>query len=170
MRYLSVAILLFALLAACAPVPAQPTQEPALPTQAPPVGTATPEPVQPTPTPASKSLDLGEGQPVVVVRRGGGIAGVNDWWEIYANGEIKSSEGDQPSVSPDRVSQLVDDLDKLGFFEMDESYQSACADCFIYEITVNTASQSKTVSTYDPAAGAPPEVAQVVEAVLAFVK
>ena len=52
-------------------------------------------------------------------------------WTIYAGGQIRSNKGIDQNVGPEVVQKLLADIDALGYFALDEKYESpGCADCF----------------------------------------
>jgi hypothetical protein len=104
-------------------------------------------------------------EPVIVFKRGGGLAGRSDEWMIFADGTVQAADGTRRAVAPAEVPALLMGLESLGFFEMQAAYgqDSACADCYQYEITVAHDGQKKTVITIDAAADAPPALGQVIE-------
>jgi hypothetical protein len=104
------------------------------------------------------------GEPVIVFRRGGGLAGRSDEWLIYADGTVQAADGTAQAVAPEAVSALLTGLEALGFFEMEAAYgrDSQCADCYQYEITVVHNGQKKTVATLDAAADAPAVLGQMI--------
>lgn len=166
MRTLIVVMLAGLLLAACAP--GDPLAESTAPAQ---VGGDAASGQVTQQEPGGAAVDetappRGEaGEPVIVFRRGGGLAGRSDEWMIYADGTVVSAEGSRQAVAPAEVEALLAGLDGLGFFEMQEAYgqESQCADCYRYEITAVHNGQKKTVTTIDAASDAPPELAQVID-------
>jgi hypothetical protein len=107
---------------------------------------------------------------VVVLRRTGGFAGVNDEYTIYTDGNISLPKGKETQVSSEDVVQLLDKIQELGFFEMEASYGklSKCNDCFNYSLSVDWDGQQKTVTAVETADDVPAEYWQIVELVTAF--
>jgi len=163
------------LLAACAPAAVisestvTPAGEVVGPADTPPpttdgVSTTEPGPLDIEATPGQR----GGKDVVVVFERGGGFAGVQEKWTIYADGAITLAEDGQVAaqetgrVTAEQVSDLLAGIDGLGFFEMQDSYTNdECADCFQYTVTVTSGGVTKTVNTIDAAKDAPPELGQV---------
>jgi hypothetical protein len=107
------------------------------------------------------------GEAAIVYRRSGGFAGVSEQWAVYPDGRITAGNGRQWQVKPERVEQLLDDIQALGFFEMKGRYMplNTCCDRFTYEITVRRGGMVHTVVTIDAAPDAPVALWQILEEV-----
>jgi hypothetical protein len=105
------------------------------------------------------------GGAVIVFHRSGGIAGVDEKWEIHPDGRVFSAKGEQGAIEADQVTTLLEAIEALGFFEMKDSYglPSQCKDCFTYTVTVSSGDKVKSITTIDNASDAPPELGQVLE-------
>ena len=80
----------------------------------------------------------------------GGVAGRNDMWTIYEGGQIRSNKGIDQNVGPEVVQKLLADIDALGYFALDEKYESpGCADCFRYSILAYREDDKKAVLAVD---------------------
>lgn len=110
-------------------------------------------------------------EPVIILKRGGGLAGVSDQWTIYADGRIVAGDQTEQQVTPDQVSLLLAGIEALGFFDLEDSYGrgSTCNDCFTYELTVRSGQQVKTVTAVDGAADTPADLLQIVEMITGLV-
>jgi hypothetical protein len=111
------------------------------------------------------------GEPVIVFKRGGGLAGRSDEWLIYADGTVQAADGTRKTVAPEEVAALLAGLEARGFFELQAAYgrDSQCADCYQYELTVVHDGQKKTVTTVDSAPDAPPELGLAIQQIQALV-
>jgi hypothetical protein len=107
---------------------------------------------------------------VIVFRRSGGIAGLDEEWTLYADGRVVSKDGRQWQTSAEQVSGLLERLDALGFFDLEATTAPVvpCCDRFYYELAVIGNEQTNTVATYDGAPDTPPGVWQAIEAVTNF--
>jgi glucose/arabinose dehydrogenase len=184
MKRFSVMLLVIGVLAAAcgapaAPAPGQPSQQPATaaaPAQAVPTATAPPAA---TDVPATAVLGSATGndvaqapdQAVIVFKRGGGFAGVDEEWTIKVDGTVESKDGKVASVAPEQVAAVLAEVKAMGFFDMAEAYgqKDTCNDCFTYEVTVTMGGQTKTVSTHDAAKDAPAELGQILNAIMTLV-
>jgi len=80
----------------------------------------------------------------------GGIGGQYALWTIRGDGRITRDNGERYSVPPERVAQLLDEITRAGFFDLQEVYKEAeCADCFSYVIAVNDGRRTHRVSMLD---------------------
>jgi hypothetical protein len=152
--------------AATAPISSLPT--PAVPevTVTPSAGTSVSSRTE-AESPVPGKLTEAGGEAAIVYRRSGGFAGVSEQWIIYADGRITAGNGRQWQVKPERVEQILDDIQALGFFEMKGRYMplNTCCDRFTYEITVRRGGVVHTVVTMDAAPDAPVALWQILEKV-----
>ncbi len=107
---------------------------------------------------------------VIVLKRGGGFAGVDEEWTIYASGRVAPAEGAERTVAAEAVDSLLADIEARGFFELADAYGrgSKCNDCFQLELTVTHNGRTKTVTAVDAAPDTPPALQEIVSAVLAL--
>jgi len=160
--------LLIIALAGCATLPAEapaPTETPA--PSATPGATAT--------TPPKSELP---GEAVIVYKRSGGIAGLDEMWTIYPDGNVAfaaHAQGEGPErlyqVEAAEVAALVDTLDTLGFFALTGNYMplDTCCDRITYDIEARSGDLVNHVVTLDAAPNTPPELWQAIDALNAFV-
>lgn len=127
-------------------------------------GTATPDPGGGA-TPAN-------GQPAIVLRRSGGIAGVRQEWTLAGDGRIVDADGGERRVEAEAVAALVRQAEDAGFLDLQLQVprNSACRDCFTYRLTVRSGNRSNTVAFEDAQEGVPPAVLDLTAAVLALVE
>ena len=108
--------------------------------------------------------------PVLVFQWRGGIAGRNDLWSIYAGGTIRNNRDQQIIVAPETVTNLMRQLEQLGFYDLQDRYEPAgtCNDCFEYTIYAYRNGERKAIFAIDD--GKLPEpLSQAVRAIQAVV-
>lgn len=135
--------ILYVFLAGCAPALSQVIPE------------GSPTPGGPKDTP---KIPLSEGNPIIVFRRSGGLAGVSESWVIYEGGQVVyqeeiKEESATGEIEAQELAGLLGLIEETGFFSFSDSYmpQNTCCDRFSYEITVFKDGQSKRVTTMDGA-------------------
>ncbi len=184
-------VLLLLILTACA----GPSSEPAAPSPVATVSeplqddtpSATATTASPTPVPAATSVptlpaatsaptlppdDISEdspeetGEPVIIFHQEGGFAGVDLTWSIYANGLIVTPDGEEISVAPAVVDELLKIIEQTGFFEFVQPKPSnICCDFFTFTLAV-TNGDLKNVITYNGGdTNIPAGIAEAVSAV-----
>lgn len=117
------------------------------------------------PTTGAVSLPTPDpGEPVIVMDKSGGIAGIHNKWTIYTNGQVVSAGQVVHTLTADQVKSTLADIQKLGFFDLQADYSKAstCNDCFMITIMVNSAGNSKTVTGVEGDAHTPAEFLQVI--------
>lgn len=136
--------------------------------------TETPEPtmeptaVRPTPTEEpdmSTELESFTG-PVIILKRSGGFAGLEDQWTIYADGTVEGAPTTENPVSTEHIAQILRDADAGGFFELNDNYvdEGHCCDFFNYEVTLNLPDgRSQTITTVEQTPSQPPILAQTIQ-------
>jgi hypothetical protein len=147
--------------------PPEATAGPAAPSQ-PPIAppTAAPEPT--TPPAAATPPQPGKGDAVpptgdlkgvlVIFKRSGGIAGVNETLTVYDDGRITVAgrRGESTAqVAPAELSELRRLLASPEFAALDARYPAVGADLFIYSITIPTGGKPQTIVTMDGAKNPP---------------
>ncbi|MBN1147242.1 MAG: hypothetical protein JXA78_08300 [Anaerolineales bacterium] len=139
-------------------------QEPPTATRQPPGESSEGQPGQ---SPVVENIPEGA---VIVYRRSGGFAGLDEEWTIYADGRVTSKDGRQWQASPEQASDLIVQIEALGFFEIkaDPIPLIPCCDRFYYELTMVSGEQAHTIATYDGAPATPPGLWQAMEAVIRF--
>jgi hypothetical protein len=103
----------------------------------------------------------------IVLKKTGGFAGVDESWMITTDGRITTSDGKTGQVSAVELSNAVDELEKLGFFEMQASYlpKDTCCDRFTYQLEVTVNGKPHSVTVLEAAPETPAEFWQALEAV-----
>jgi hypothetical protein len=149
------------ILAACGPMPSAqlsplptPASIPSGATEA--IPTATPSKAQAMPQP---------GEPVITLIRSGGLAGKMIQWDIYPDGRIVASTGQEITVPAAEVTQVLSDIVKLGFYELADpgGKTGKCADCFVYELRAQTDGKDRTLTFTPQASGTPTQLLQILE-------
>lgn len=87
----------------------------------------------------------------VIFKRTGGIAGLNEEWTIFTDGRIETNTSIAPELSAEQVNQLLNSLDTVGFFTLDNTYlpEDTCCDRFFYEIMAVQETSFHTVTTLE---------------------
>ena len=139
-----------------------------------PTGTAAPtaEPTEAAvrPTPTEEPLMTSESTPftgpVIILKRSGGFAGLEDEWTIYADGRVEGSPTTEDPLSTEHIAQILTDAETGGFFSLEDEYidEGHCCDFFNYEVTINLADgRSHTITTMEQTPSMPPVLAQVIQ-------
>jgi hypothetical protein len=93
-----------------------------------------------------------EGTPLIILRRTGGFAGLEDEWWLFGDGRIVNRSDNQiQQVDGAEVVALHQDMLNGGFFNLAPEYMPADsgADRFTYEITLIDGDNRHTVATMD---------------------
>jgi hypothetical protein len=108
---------------------------------------------------------------LLVYRRSGGFAGIDQTWTLFTDGRMDLPGGRNRSVSAGEAQALVDGLEQMGFFRLDESYGrlGACCDHYTYQLTLVKNGQARTI-TYIDSAELPTVLGQMQGRVEAFFK
>jgi hypothetical protein len=104
---------------------------------------------------------------IIIFRRSGGIAGVDELWKIYPDGRIEGPKNQQQQVEPTKVQALLEMIQSAGFFELDDSYlaRNNCCDRFTYEVTVQVEDKIKTVTAGEASPAQPEQLTKVIGAI-----
>ena len=96
----------------------------------------------------------------------GGFAGVDLTWSIYENGLIVTPAGEELSVAPAVVDELLEIITQSGFFEIVQSKSSnICCDFFTYTLTVSTGEQNNVITLSDGDPNKPAGLSEAISAV-----
>lgn len=154
----------------CSTADTEPTLEAVAPTETA-VPTVTTEPtattVPPTPTeevPATSEPETAV-EPVIILKRSGGFAGLEDQWIIYADGRVVGSEAKNNPLSTEHIAQILADAEAGGFFDLKGEYidEGHCCDFFNYEVTLTLPDgRSKTITTVEQTPSQPEILAQTI--------
>jgi ribose/xylose/arabinose/galactoside ABC-type transport system permease subunit len=109
----------------------------------------------------AQATALVQGNAVIVYERNGGTSCVDELYAIYSDGRIVSDYGGgdtkETSITTDRVSTLLKQINDLGFFTPDfySTSHTPCGACYRYSTTVTYQGQTKTVDAVDGGTDAP---------------
>lgn len=108
---------------------------------------------------------------VIIFKRSGGFAGLDDFFSIAKDGRVVAADGRTWQADPDEVEILVQDLLSLGFFDLQESYKPAdpCCDHIFVELGLDTGERTHTVSAVAGDPGVPDQFTQMLALVQQFV-
>jgi hypothetical protein len=135
------------------------TTQPAAPTQPPKPTTPPAAATRTQPSKGDTGSPTGDLKGVLVIfKRSGGIAGVNETLTVYDDGRIAFAGRDHEStaqIAPEELSALRQLLASPEFAALDSRYPAMGADLFIYSITTPTGGKAQTVVTMDGAKNPP---------------
>lgn len=171
MRTFSVFLIMALLLAACSsqggpaatdtPVPAA-TETPVQP-----VATATVEVAAgETATPEVVTVEV-PADGAIVLRREGGIAGIQEQWTVYQDGRVVDLEGNEFQVPTELVDSLTVTAESAGFFELPDSFipENPCCDRFTIWLGVRRGENVHVVTAVEGTEEVPPAFWQLVDTV-----
>ncbi len=109
-------------------------------------------------------------QPILIYQRSGGFAGLSEQWRVYADGRVLAGAGREWQVTPDQVEQLLNELEALGFFDLNDKYISAntCCDRATFELTVRRGETIKKVAALESTPNTPAALWQILKKVDAW--
>jgi len=89
----------------------------------------------------------------ITYQRQGGVTGITQEWEIYPDGRIVGSGGQELQVPPQQVISLLAEAAQLQSSSLQDTYVSddACCDQFIYTVIVQVGDQETMIQTSDTA-------------------
>lgn len=119
------------------------------------------EALMPTPTPLPNKDEVKNPDgPILVLQQSGGLDGVISQWALYADGRIEASDGSYRQATPEQVDQLLSEIEKLGFFELNNRYMplNTCCDRIVYELSVRSEGRENHLTVLD----ATPDVPEAV--------
>lgn len=117
---------------------------------------------------APEDVESGLSQETVIVYgRSGGFAGLQQEWTFHANGRIDFPDGSQKQVDAVQIQSLFDTIQTANFPTLNESYlpENDCCDLFTYTVTVQTGSNTQTITTMDGAVNMPEELTAVLQTI-----
>jgi galactofuranose transport system permease protein len=98
---------------------------------------------------------LTSGGAVIVYERNGGTSCIDELYAIYADGKIVSDYGagnvKNSNIGADKVTQLLSDIDKAGYFTPDlvTTMHTPCAACYTYNLTVTYNGKTRAAAAVD---------------------
>jgi hypothetical protein len=109
---------------------------------------------------------------VIIYRRSGGIAGLDEQWEIFDDGRMVAKNGAVAQAAPAEVSALLAELARIGFFDLQPQPLplDLCCDRFTYELTAVSGQRAQTYTAVDAQEGVPSAFWQALELVQAFLQ
>ncbi|MDQ4076037.1 MAG: hypothetical protein M3220_07300 [Chloroflexota bacterium] len=151
-------------------VPTTPTYEPSVTETAVPTQAATATATASTPISNTDPASEEESEGMIVFERSGGFAGITEQWTIYSDGRVVNDKGSVWEVAPGEVQQLLDEIESLGFFDLEGKFipKDPCCDFFTYVITVRDGDQENTVTTVDIAPNMPAALQEVIDKINQF--
>jgi hypothetical protein len=104
---------------------------------------------------------------VVIYGRSGGFAGLQQEWTIHPDGRIILPDGSQKQVAAAQAQAVFDAIQSANFRSLNAAYlpEDTCCDLFSYSVTVQTGSESQTITTMDGAANVPESLTAVFQAI-----
>ncbi len=136
-----------------------------------------PFPPQETPVPQDgtapqeeKPIDMPSGA-VIVFKRSGGLAGVDETWVIYPDGRIVGADGTAFQAPAEAVDDLLTNLEELNLKNLAGDYTplNPCCDRFFYELSIDIKGLKLLIKTADGASGVPEAVWQALDLVSEFI-
>jgi len=99
----------------------------------------------------AQSEPEGEAAVVLVYKRSGGFAGVDESWTVYEDGRVVDASGKESTVSISELADVIAQAQQAGFFDqrLAVDRKSACADCFTYELEMSVDGQRNKVAFKD---------------------
>ncbi|MFZ0547471.1 MAG: hypothetical protein WAM60_18640 [Candidatus Promineifilaceae bacterium] len=126
------------------------------------VPTATETPPENTPEGTiPESVEFPDGA-VIIFTRTGGFAGFNDTWVFYEDGRATLNGVDQSKLTPEKISDVMNQLEALGFFEISYFTEpgTICCDFFDYTIAARTPEMQNFAGYSDGDQNAPSNLVQ----------
>lgn len=118
-------------------------------------------------------LDTQTKDPVIIIQRSGGFAGVNEQWSYYLDGRIVKEYIDQTkpietfSVEAAQVITQLEALKTAGFFDMRASSSKGmlnkCKDCFTYSLTATSDGKTNAITFQEVPGDTKDAVQKIVE-------
>ncbi len=128
--------------------------------------TATP-PAEPETIDAKPTTKAAFSEVRITLTRSGGIAGIQESWTISADGQATAPGGLRKRLTPEAVTNVIQELEALGFFELDENYlpRDSCCDRIIYELNVSIDGKVYQVKALEAEESTPPAFWQAAEVI-----
>lgn len=90
------------------------------------------------------------GEPVIIFHQEGGFAGVDLTWTIYNNGLIVTPEGQELSIAPADINELLETIGGTGFFELSQPKPgNICCDFFTFTLGVSYGDLKNVITIND---------------------
>ena len=104
---------------------------------------------------ADQQKTLSAGGAVVVYERNGGTACVDELYAVYTDGKVVSDYGSgnvkNANIGADKVTQLLSDINKAGYFTPDlvTTMHTPCAACYTYNLTITYNGTTRSAAAVD---------------------
>jgi len=107
--------------------------------------------------------DEGAKDAAIVYRFQRGLDKHEQEWAIHPDGLITKEQARIAKLPQNEVTELLDEIAKLGFFEMKGKYPPPrfCHQCSSYRIIVRHVGREKTVSFWDGSKGIPAQLIEI---------
>ncbi|MHB0874502.1 MAG: hypothetical protein ACYC5O_00505 [Anaerolineae bacterium] len=137
-----------------------------------PAPTATPLPESTATTAATVGAAATGEDAVIEYRRSGGIAGVNESWTIYGDGQVVDVGGVETHVDAAAVAAVLEQAQAAGFYDQKLSIpkMSACRDCFSYQLAIRAGGQENRAAFEDTQEDVSPAMWDLLAAVQGLVE
>jgi len=104
--------------------------------------------------------------PVIIVSQEGGIAGIQQSWEIYPDGAVVSGGAEVCRVADSVISSILSSSSETGFFTTSYTSPPAiCCDYFTFTLTLHSGERANTISISDGDSKAPQELRELLASV-----
>lgn len=109
---------------------------------------------------------------VIVYGRSGGFAGLQQEWTIHADGQINFPDGSQKQADPEQLLTVFDAVQAANFSSLNAAYlpEDTCCDLFTYTVTVQTGSETHTITMMDNAPNVPDGLTAVFQSIDALIQ
>jgi hypothetical protein len=97
----------------------------------------------------------------------GGFAGLNRQYAVFADGRVRDVSGQVRQLTQGRVGELLEELERLGFFTWDARYfpRDPCCDRYEFELWASRQGRSHEVHALSGTPGAPANLWLAIERV-----
>lgn len=122
-------------------------------------------------TAGAKGEPQREGAAVLVYRRTGGFAGVDESWTVYEDGRVVDAAGKEAAVDVTALADVIAEARLSGFFDLQLAVdrKSVCADCFTYQLELSVGEQRNAVAFKDAQEDVPEAIWNLLASVQALV-
>jgi hypothetical protein len=109
--------------------------------------------------------------PLILYHRSGGIAGLDETFQVYADGLITSGDHKNWRVTPADVQRLMDQINQSGFYQVNQAgpFVVPCCDRLTYSLTVNLNGKTHLAQIFDGATDQPAAIQKAIDAVEQFI-
>jgi len=90
-------------------------------------------------------------KPVIEYKTKGGLTGSLNEWLIYSDGLVCRNMVNEGKISPAKLTYLLDESMRLGFFAMPKGYKCGsvdpCSQCINYKVTIRSNARKNTINS-----------------------